>query len=169
MSAGAQGPGTPNVPVHDDPAFIASATAVPAFDGPDARGADFKDHFSAVADAYAAARPEYPDALFDTLAAFRARIGPHWPPERTQVDAQYAGYDWPFPALPAPGLWLEADWSLARFLRYLASLSASARCLAESGDDPVARHAPMLAAAWGGDGDVRTLQWPLFLHLRRKP
>ena len=29
----------------------------------------FKDHFSAVADAYAAARPEYPDELFDRIAA----------------------------------------------------------------------------------------------------
>ena len=28
----------------------------------------FKDHFSAVADAYADARPEYPDALFDWIA-----------------------------------------------------------------------------------------------------
>ena len=29
----------------------------------------FKDHFSGVADAYAAARPEYPDELFDLIAA----------------------------------------------------------------------------------------------------
>ena len=29
----------------------------------------FKDHFSAVAGAYAAARPEYPDALFEALRA----------------------------------------------------------------------------------------------------
>ena len=29
----------------------------------------FKDHFSGVADAYAAARPEYPDGLFDLIAA----------------------------------------------------------------------------------------------------
>ncbi|MBW8809749.1 MAG: class I SAM-dependent methyltransferase, partial [Lysobacter sp.] len=28
----------------------------------------FKDHFSAIAGAYAAARPEYPDALFDAIA-----------------------------------------------------------------------------------------------------
>ena len=36
-------------------------------------------------------------------------------------------------------------------------------------DDPVARHAPALAAAWGEAGEIRTLQWPLFLYLRRKP
>ena len=114
-------------------------------DDPASRGAAFKDHFSVVAEAYAA-------------ADFRA-----------QIDAHYAGYDWPFPALPTPRLWLEAEWSLSQFVRYLSSLSASTRCLAETGDDPVARHALALAAAWGEGGDVRTLQWPLFLHLRRKP
>ena len=110
-----------------------------------------------------------PEGMVDVVADFHAKLAPHWPPERAQIDARYAGYDWPFPALPAPGLWLEAEWSLAHFLRYLSSISASARCLTETGDDPVARHAPALAAAWGEAGDVRTLQWPLFLHLRRKP
>lgn len=115
-----------------------------------------------------------PQAMADAVAAFRAAIEPHWPPERAQVDAHYRGYDWPFPvltapAVPAPALSLKVEWTLAHFLRYLSSLSASARCMAETGDDPVARHAPALAAAWGEAGDVRTVQWPLFLHLRRKP
>lgn len=110
-----------------------------------------------------------PEGMVDAVAAFRALIEPHWPPERADVDAQYARYDWPFPALPASRSWLQAEWSLAQFLRYLTSLSASARCRAATGIDPVARHGPMLAAAWGDPGDVRTVQWPLFLHLRRKP
>ncbi|TWI14202.1 class I SAM-dependent methyltransferase [Aerolutibacter ruishenii] len=110
-----------------------------------------------------------PEGMTEAVAAFRARIEPHWPPEREQVDARYAGYDWPFPAVPAPSLWLEAEWSLPHFLRYLSSMSASARCLAVTGIDPVAHHAPALAAAWGDAADVRTITWPLFLHLRRKP
>ncbi|MDQ3618392.1 MAG: class I SAM-dependent methyltransferase, partial [Pseudomonadota bacterium] len=113
-----------------------------------------------------------PEGMIEAVADFRAQIEPHWPPERVQVDAHYAGYDWPFPAVPgySPSMsWLEAEWTLPRFLRYLASSSATARCIGETGDDPVARHAPALAAAWGDAGDVRTLQWPLFLHLRRKP
>jgi hypothetical protein len=48
-------------------------------------------------------------------------------------------------------------------------MSASARCRAKTGVDPVATHADAFAAAWGEPGRVRTLQWPLFLHLRRKP
>jgi SAM-dependent methyltransferase len=109
-----------------------------------------------------------PEGMLDAVAAFRARIDPYWPPERAQVDARYAGYDWPFPALPAPELWLEMEWSLGHFLRYLSSMSAVARCAADTGDDPVGRHAPALAAVWGDPDEARTIQWPLFLHLRRK-
>lgn len=109
-----------------------------------------------------------PEGMVDAVEDFRALIEPYWPPERALVDAHYAGFDWPFPALPAPALWLEAEWTLPHFLRYLASMSATARCRADIGEDPVARHAPALAAAWGDAGEVRTIRWPLFLHLRRK-
>ena len=110
-----------------------------------------------------------PEGMLDAVAAFRARIEPYWPPERAQIDARYAGYEWPFPALPAPALWLEAEWSLRHFLRYLSSMSASARCRAATGIDPVAHHAPALAESWGDAADLRTISWPLFLHLRQKP
>jgi hypothetical protein len=29
-------------------------------------------------------------------------------------------------------------------------------------------HRPALAVAWGDPDEARTIQWPLFLHLRRK-
>ena len=110
-----------------------------------------------------------PEGMLDAVSDYRRQIGPYWPAERVEVDAGYAGYDWPFPALPAAAAWLEAEWSLQRFLRYLGSSSASHRCLQASGDDPVARHAAALSAAWGDPADLRLVQWPLFLHLRRKP
>ena len=34
----------------------------------------------------------------------------------------YAGYDWPFPALPAPAFWLRAEWSLPQLLGYFSQL-----------------------------------------------
>ena len=110
-----------------------------------------------------------PEGMVDEVEAFRALIDPYWPPERALVDAHYAGFDWPFPAMPAPSLWLEAEWSLPHFLRYLSSMSAVARCRADIGDDPVARHASALTQAWGEADEPRTIRWPLFLHLRRKP
>lgn len=110
-----------------------------------------------------------PEGMVGAVADFREQIEEHWPPERVEIEQRYAGYEWPFPALPAPAMWLEAAWGLRRFLGYLNSMSATARCRAATGEDPVARHGPALSAAWGAPGDVRTVQWPLFLHLRRKP
>lgn len=116
----------------------------------------------------------YQDMVFsDDLApaadAFRAQIESYWPSERAQVDAGYAGYDWPFPALPTPALWLTAEWNLPQLLGYLGSLSATARCRTATGRDPVQDHAEALASAWGEPLRERTMRWPLILHLRRKP
>lgn len=111
----------------------------------------------------------FPDALASAAEAFRTEIEPYWPPERADVDAGYAGYAWPFPALPAPTLWLTAEWNLPQLLGYLGSLSATARCREATGDDPVHRHADALAGAWGAAEVVRTMCWPLILHLRQKP
>ncbi|GAB3348658.1 class I SAM-dependent methyltransferase [Lysobacter tyrosinilyticus] len=110
-----------------------------------------------------------PEGMVEAVEDFRALIEPYWPPERALIDAHYAGLEWPFPAQPAPALWLEAEWSLPHFLRYLSSMSAVARCRADLGEDPVSRHAPALTQAWGEADDVRTIRWPLFLHLRRTP
>jgi SAM-dependent methyltransferase len=95
-------------------------------------------------------------------------IRPYWPPERALIDDAYAGFDWPFPALEVPSFELRARWTLPRLLGYFASYSASQRCREATGRDPVATHAPMLAAAWGDPDVPRTLHWPLFVHARRK-
>lgn len=111
----------------------------------------------------------FSDDLLPAADAFRAQIESYWPQERDDVDAGYAGYAWPFPALTAPGLWLTAEWTLPQLLGYLGSLSATARCRADSGRDPVDDHADALAVAWGEPLRQRTMRWPLVLHLRQKP
>jgi SAM-dependent methyltransferase len=111
---------------------------------------------------------EVPDALRDAVGAFAADIRPYWPAERALVDAAYAGFDWPFPAVEAPVFAIEADWPLARLLAYFASYSATRRHRDATGGDAVARHADAIAAAWGGAA-TRRLHWPMFVHARRKP
>ena len=112
---------------------------------------------------------EVPPALADANAALQAEILPYWPPERALIDAAYAGFDWPFPAIDAPAFELRVDWTLPRVLGYFASYSASKRCREATGRDPVAAHADAFAAAWGDPATARPLRWPLFLHARRKP
>lgn len=111
----------------------------------------------------------FSDELAPAANPFRAQIDPYWPPERADVDSGYAGYDWPFPPLPSPELWLTAEWTLPQLLGYLGSLSATARCRAATRSDPVEQHAGALAKAWGDPKRLQPMRWPLVLHLRRKP
>ena len=112
---------------------------------------------------------EVPPALEAANAALQDEIRGCWPPERFLVDAAYAGFAWPFPAIAAPSFALRADWTLPRLLGYFASYSATRRCREATGRDPVAIHADAFARAWGDPQAARTLRWPLFVHARRKP
>lgn len=110
-----------------------------------------------------------PDAIAAANAAFQREVRAYWPPERADVDAAYAGYDWPFEAIKAPAFALDADWPLPRLLGYFASYSATKRCREATGNDPVATQAEAFAQAWGDPSATRRLHWPLFVHGRRKP
>ncbi|MGN6111983.1 MAG: methyltransferase domain-containing protein, partial [Luteimonas sp.] len=108
-------------------------------------------------------------ALAAANEALQQAILPYWPPQRALIDAAYAGFEWPFPAIRAPEFELRARWTLPRLLGYYASYSATQRFRAGEGTDPVAAHAPAIAAAWGDPGLEREVRWPLFVHARRKP
>lgn len=111
---------------------------------------------------------EVPAALFDANAALQEQIAAYWPPQRADIDAAYAGYEWPFASVPPAYFALCACWTLPRLLGYFASYSASKRCRDATGRDPVAIHTPALAAAWGDPEIAHNVSWPLFVHARRK-
>lgn len=112
---------------------------------------------------------EVPPELAAANAALQDAIRTYWPPERVLIDAAYAGFAWPFPAIEAPEFQLTAQWTLPRLLGYFSSYSASQRCREATGHDPVALHAPAFAAAWGDPGVPRPMRWPMFVHACRKP
>lgn len=111
---------------------------------------------------------DVPAGMEAAVAAFRADIAAHWPPDRTDVDARYARFSMPFEPLEVPRLELRPQVTLVNFLDYLRSSSATVRCVRATGVDPVEAHRPALEAAWG-DATTREIQWPLFGQLRRKP
>ena len=108
-----------------------------------------------------------PPALESSNAALQDAIRTHWPPERADVDAAYAHYDWPFPRIEAPSFELTADWPLQRLLGYFASYSASKRHREATGRDIVAESASSFEQAWG-DASTHRLHWPLFVHAFRE-
>jgi SAM-dependent methyltransferase len=112
---------------------------------------------------------QVPEEVAGANAALQDEIRDAWPPERDLIDQAYAGFRWPFEAVEAPVFALSADWTLARLLGYFASYSATRRFREATGRDPVAAHAGALAAAWGEPDTSRTVCWPMFVHVRRRP
>lgn len=106
------------------------------------------------------------DAVFDRL--YRDRLGPWWPPERQLVESGYRDIVLPLqPVAPPPDLAIELDWTLAQFLAYLRSWSASARCLRETGRDAVGEFSPDFARVWGSPDAPRRVVWPLAVRAGR--
>lgn len=97
-------------------------------------------------------------------------LGADWPPERRFAVEDFGLLPFPFPELTdVPAFELNCDWTLAQYLAYLRSWSASRRYLRRTGEDAVARVEPALAAAWGDPESPRPVTWPLRLRAGRAP
>jgi len=89
--------------------------------------------------------------------------GPYWPAERRYIDEGYRTLPFPFERLDAPAFEMRVDWTLAQFLAYLRSWSATQRYIKANGVDPVALVEADLARAWGDAATVRSVRWDFHL------
>ncbi len=105
------------------------------------------------------------DAVVDRL--YRPILGPHWPPERAHVDAEYRTLPFPWPEVAAPALAISEAWDLHRFTGYLRTWSAVAAYLKARGEDPLALVARDLEAAWGDPAQRRQVTWALTVRAGR--
>jgi SAM-dependent methyltransferase len=94
-------------------------------------------------------------------------IRPYWTPERVWVDEGYRSIPFPFPELPAPDFELSVPSSLAQFVGYLSTWSATKAYVKSHREDPLARFAAGFAAAWGDPATPRTLRWKLVVRVGR--
>lgn len=108
--------------------------------------------------------PEFDRAYF---RLYEGIVGPYWPPERVHVEDGYRSLDLPFPALPAPGFVLEADWDLPELMDYFGTWSAVQYYRKAKGEDPLALVREEMATAWGDPRARRRVRWPLSLRLAR--
>jgi SAM-dependent methyltransferase len=90
----------------------------------------------------------------------------YWPPERDIVENQYPHIPMPFDEIGVPPQSMCLQWRAEQLLAYMNTWSATQRCLAATGRDPVGKHAAALLAAWG-PGE-RTVRWPLVLRAGRR-
>ena len=95
-------------------------------------------------------------------------MAPYWPTERRLVDEGYRELSLPFQAISAPPFAMEATWTLSQFVGYLSTWSAVQRARAAAGTDPIPGIEESLRRAWGADGAVRPVKWPLTLLVGRR-
>lgn len=105
------------------------------------------------------------DAIKDHL--YVDLTGPYWPPERVYVDSGYRTLPFPFEEIASPAFEMQAGWTLAQFLAYLRSWSATQRYRKAKGVDPVDEVETALARAWGDPYVPRIVRWDFHLRCGR--
>jgi SAM-dependent methyltransferase len=104
------------------------------------------------------------DGVFHKL--YEQILGPYWPADRRHVETGYRELPFPFPELDeVPTFAMEARWTLAQYLAYLRSWSASQRYLNVNGEDAIDAIASEMAEAWGDAGETRLVRWPLAIRI----
>jgi SAM-dependent methyltransferase len=114
--------------------------------------------------------PRLNDANLDRVLQtyYWQTVGTYWPPERRHVEDGYRSLPFPFKEVAGPSLSMRENWTLAQFLGYLRSWSATGRYVDAHGTDPVAALNDELGPPWGEAQRARAVSWPLSLRLGRK-
>lgn len=114
-------------------------------------------------------RPQFADATLDRVFFdfYSKVVGPHWPPERRHIEANYTTLPFPFREIDHPPFGLELDWPFDQVIGYVSSWSATARYRKAMGSDPVPLLRESLGAVWPGDGVMARLHMPLGLRVAR--
>src|SRR5688500_2863417 len=92
-------------------------------------------------------------------------VRPYWPPQNKLLWDGYRDLPFPFEPVAFPKMVIEADWTLAQVMDYVATWTATRR-LAEGDPGFLARAQARLALAWGDDERQR-VTFPLHIQCGR--
>lgn len=95
------------------------------------------------------------------LHTLRRSVEPYWAPNNKLVWNQYRDVELPFEPLQTPELQLENHWTLAQFMDYLHSWSATRRCMEAQGQAFFTQAQTALSDHWGGPEERRLVRHPL--------
>jgi SAM-dependent methyltransferase len=94
-------------------------------------------------------------------------VGSYWPKGREHVENGYRDLQWPWPAVDAPTMAMEALWTREELFGYVATWSATAKFVDKNGSAEYEALGEKLRAVWP-DGEHRTVSWPLLIRLARR-
>jgi hypothetical protein len=100
---------------------------------------------------------------FDTAfkATFRDIIEPYWAPQNQMLWNGYSDVPFPFPRLSTPEFQISVRWTFDQFISYVATWSATRKCIAETGTDFLADAESSLRPLWGDPAIAREISMPL--------
>ncbi len=108
---------------------------------------------------------EIEPSIDELVRSFYAEtVGPYWPPERKLIETGYRTIDFPFDEFSLSTLHIEAALTCPELAGYLRTWSATIRCRAATGHDPVDDLLRLLHPRWGPLERRRLVRWPLFVR-----
>jgi SAM-dependent methyltransferase len=93
-------------------------------------------------------------------------VGPYWPPGRCHVETGYRSLAFPFAEIESPVFAIALRWTLAAFLGYVRTWSATVRFREARGHDPVVDLEREIRADWGDR--EREIRWPIRVRAGRR-
>lgn len=107
-------------------------------------------------------------ALSDIYSEFEwGTLGSFWPPRRGLVGEALRTLEFPFDELSPPPIALQAEWTLDELVGYARSWSATARYVAQTGQDPTLALRAQLEPRWGPSATRHLITWPFILRVGR--
>lgn len=102
------------------------------------------------------------DAIHDHF--HQVIVGPYWPPERRHVEDGYRAIALPIDEYAVPPFEMVEDWTLAQFLGYVRTWSATRRYVDARGEAQLLDFERAIAEVWGEPRRTRRLRFPM--HFR---
>lgn len=90
-------------------------------------------------------------------------LGPFWPREHALIYQGYASLALPIDELVPPPLEMREEWTLAQFIGFLRTWSATQRFIRTRGEEPILAFEAEMRARWGAL-PRRTVCWPLVIR-----
>ena len=101
-----------------------------------------------------------------TLDFYSNTVGPYWDPARRMVENRYEDLPFPFDPIPFPGFAITLLWTLAEYIGYLRTWSATQAYIRANNTDPTDGLFHKLQAYWGPE-EIKSVTFPLFGRMGR--
>jgi len=99
---------------------------------------------------------------------YKTIIGPYWDKERKHIDESYRNIPFPFENISSPAFYMEYEWPLDHFVKYLETWSAVQHYIRENGSNPIGCDMTQQLQENWSVAENKKIRFPLFIKTGRK-